>query len=113
MQTSPDLIYHITPIKAWEEAQAAGSYHAASLDSEGFMHASTSAQIVHTANHYYRGQHGLALLSIDPRKVRAEIRYENLAGGKECFPHIYGPLVLEAVMRVEVIEPGPDGTFSA
>lgn len=113
MHTSPDLIYHITPIKEWEEAQAAGSYHAASLESEGFMHASTSAQIVHTANHYYRGQHGLALLSIDPRKVQVEIRYENLVGGEERFPHIYGLLAVEAVVGVEPIEPGPDGTFLA
>jgi uncharacterized protein (DUF952 family) len=113
MQLSPDLIYHITALKDWEAAQAAGSYRADSLQSEGFIHASTAAQVIHTANRYYQGQHGLILLAIDPAKVSVEIRYENLTGGEERFPHLYGPLALDAVVRVEPIEPGPDGTFTA
>jgi len=113
MQLSPDLIYHITPFKDWETALSAGSYRADSLGSDGFIHASIASQIIDTANRYYRGQHGLALLAIDPQKVQVEIRYENLIGGEERFPHIYGPLALDAVVRVEPIEPGPDGTFIA
>ena len=28
------------------------------------------------------------------------------------FPHLYGPLPVEAVIRVTAYRPGPDGTFS-
>ncbi len=111
MINPPDLIYHITARTAWEAALAAGSYRADSLDSQGFIHASTGAQVIHTANRYYPGQHGLVLLCINAHLVSVEIRYENLEGGPERFPHIYGLLALEAVVEVQPFEPGPDGTF--
>ncbi len=43
------------------------------------------------------------LLHIDANKVEATIRDENLDGGDELFPHIYGPLPVEAVVSVEPI----------
>lgn len=111
MNNPPDLIYHITAKTDWEAALAAGAYRANSLDSQGFIHASTGAQVVHTANRYYPGQHGLVLLCIDAHLVSVEIRYENLEGGQELFPHIYGPLPLDAVVEARPFEPGPDGIF--
>jgi uncharacterized protein (DUF952 family) len=52
------------------------------------------------------------LLEIDARQVRAEIRYENCEGGQEAFPHIYGALNLDSVVRVLTFEPGEDGRFA-
>ena len=106
------IIYHITHAAAWADAQARGSYTADSLASEGFIHCSDPAQIVATANRYYPGQHGLLLLAIAPARVTAEIRFENLTGGSELFPHIYGPLNLDAVTAVLPFDPGPNGTFT-
>jgi len=42
----------------------------------------------------------LILLVIDPRKVDAEVVFENGNGRMEPFPHLYGPLPLEAVESV-------------
>jgi len=39
------------------------------------------------------------------------VRYENLEGGNELFPHIYGPLPLEAISEALPFEPKPDGYF--
>ena len=111
METSPDLIYHIASRTDWEAALATGSYRADSLASQGFIHASTQAQVLRTANRYYYGQRGLLLLSIDPSRVTAEIRYESAEGSQERFPHIYGPLALDAVVSVQAFEPEPDGAF--
>jgi uncharacterized protein (DUF952 family) len=36
--------------------------------------------------------------------VSAEIRHENLDAGDEVFPHIYGPLNLDAVVKVKSYE---------
>jgi len=68
--------------------------------------------VVQVANQRFRGQSGLGLLFIDTDKVDAEIIYENLEGGQELFPHIYGELNCDAVARVAKFEPGVDGYFT-
>jgi uncharacterized protein (DUF952 family) len=105
------IIYHITTAEAWAEGLASQSYASHSLASEGFIHCSTPTQIVDTANRYYAGQHGLLLLAIATERVKAEIRSENLIGGSELFPHIYGALNPDAVSDVYAFEPEPDGRF--
>jgi uncharacterized protein (DUF952 family) len=44
------------------------------------------------ASALFAGKSGLVLLTIDPVLAHAEIRHENLDGGDELFPHIYGSL---------------------
>ncbi len=105
-------IFHITRSADWQKALEEGAYQADTLASQGFIHCSTRAQVVSVANRFYLGQHGLVLLEIDSRRVQPEIRRENLEGGTELFPHIYGPLNLEAVEKVVAFEPGDDGQFS-
>ncbi|HEX7394116.1 MAG TPA: DUF952 domain-containing protein [Anaerolineaceae bacterium] len=107
-----DLL-HITRKEDWLKALADGCYRADSLASQGFIHCSSPAQVVATANRYYHGQHGLVLLGIDSNLVQAEVRMENLEGGKDIFPHIYGPLNLEGVVKVSEFEPDRDGNFGA
>ena len=85
-------IYHIIAQTAWEEAQCVGSYHAASLDSEGFIHLSNAEQVLRVANAFYSGQTDLLLLVVDADNVAAELRYEPPAEAPESterFPHIY------------------------
>jgi len=48
------------------------------------------------------------LLTIDPTKLRAEVRVEAVPGG-ERFPHLYGPLPLDAVTHVAAVPVGTDG----
>ena len=105
-------IFHITKSEEWEKAKRDGRYEAPSLVSEGFIHCSTSHQVIRTANRLFLGQSGLVLLEIDPRQVKAEIKYENCEGGEEAFPHIYGPLDLNSVTRVLAFKPGEDGSFA-
>ena len=105
-------IFHITKRGEWESAEPAGIYWTPTLASEGFIHCSRSEQVIRTANRLFRGQAGLVLLEIDTRRVSAEIRYENCEGGQEAFPHIYGALNLDAVVRVLAFEPGEDGSFA-
>jgi uncharacterized protein (DUF952 family) len=102
------LILHIAHEDAWQAAQSAGVYRLESLDTEGFIHCSTLAQAVDTASRYYRGVSGLVLLCIDERRLTAECRYE---GATERFPHIYGPLNLDAVVRVVPFPCAADGSF--
>ena len=104
------LLLHITTRSHWQTAQQEGVYRAASLETEGFIHCSTPAQVVSTANAYYHGQSGLVLLYIETDRVNAEIRYEMAHG--ESFPHLYGALNLNAVTQAIGFEPDADGNFT-
>jgi uncharacterized protein (DUF952 family) len=106
------IIFHITKREAWESAKASGTYRTEMFPIEGFIHCSTREQVITVADVRFRGQTGLVLLSIDTDKVTPEIRYENLEGGQQLFPHIYGELNVDAVVHVTRFEPRADGCFT-
>jgi len=108
------IIFHIAQQEAWakREDSAVGYYRPEMFPVEGFVHCSRRDQVVKVADIRFRGQKGLVLLCIDTDKVIAEIRYENLEGGQELFPHIYGEINTNAVVRVAEFEPGEDGYFA-
>lgn len=105
------IILHITRRTTWEAATAVGRYEADTLVRQGFVHCSKPEQVVDVANLLFRGQRGLVLLAIDTDRVKAPIRFENLEGGRKLFPHIYGPLNLDAVAKILPFEPREDGLF--
>ena len=94
------MIFHIATRDVWDEAARAGSYRADTLETEGFIHCSTAEQVAEVANVRFRGREDLVLLWIDETKARAEIKWEDASDGSGTFPHIYGPLDVEAVERV-------------
>ena len=106
------MIYHITTRDAWEQPHPDGLHRDPSLETEGFIHCSTLEQLAGSANRHFAGRTGLVILAIDPKRVQARIVYENLYGGEQQFPHIYGPLEQDAVTSVIDFPPGPDGVFS-
>jgi uncharacterized protein (DUF952 family) len=106
-----ERILHITNERAWAEAKAKGVYAAGSLPTEGFIHCSTPSQIVWVANQRFRGRTDLVLLHIDPSQLTAKVVYENLEGGEQLFPHVYGAIPLSAVVDVTPFLPSKDGIF--
>jgi uncharacterized protein (DUF952 family) len=107
------FIYHLTRRSAWKAARENGSYSAESLTREGFIHCSKEEQVCRVANSFYHGQHDLVLLEIDPQRLDCEVHWEPGSDKPdELFPHIYGPLNLEAVLRIVDYLPGKDGAFS-
>jgi uncharacterized protein (DUF952 family) len=110
------MILHIVGKSEWVEAVGRGSYAPSSLLAEGFVHCSTLAQVIATANRFYRGQHELVVLCIEEERLAVELRYEASAGtrgeGKsERFPHLYGALNVDAVVRVVELPCEADGSF--
>jgi len=122
------MIVHLTTKTDWKAAQEVGTYRAESLETQGFIHCSTSEQILGVANSFYRGIPALVLLWIDPGRVLAEVRWEapihpaartldSTRGERppdknaELFPHIYGPINLEAVIGVVDFLPDAEGVF--
>jgi uncharacterized protein (DUF952 family) len=105
------MILHIAQQDDWEVALESGFYEGPTLASEGFIHASTTAQVVAVANRIFLGRRDLVLLVIDEHRLSAEVRPENLEGGSELYPHIYGPMECEAVESVLPFAPESDGRF--
>ena len=113
------MIYHITSLAAWNEARQRGDYRADSLGTEGFIHCSTQEQVLPVAEKYYKGQDSLLLLVIEPARLSSDLKWEPPAGGApppgvpddSLFPHIYGPINLEAVVQVFDLQSQPDGKY--
>lgn len=107
-----DFILHATTRTAWSAAQKSGEYVSDSLAGDGFIHCSKPDQIIRVANIVFNGQHGLVLLVIKTALLSSELRWEPGADlATELFPHIYGPINLDAVVDALEFEPGPDGRF--
>ena len=105
------MIYHIAQNSDWVEALNAGIYLCESLESEGFIHCSTETQVIRTANRIFTGRTDLILLQIDEESLIPPLVYESAKDAEEQFPHIYGPINLDAITRVEKFLPQPDQTF--
>jgi uncharacterized protein (DUF952 family) len=110
------MILHITSKQDWSDAQARGEYIAPSLATEGFIHFSTDKQAIHVANAFYRGHSDLVLLVVDESRLKPELKWEAPAGPPtdtiskaDLFPHLYGPLNLDAVTSVLDFPPEADG----
>lgn len=101
------LIFHITSRQDWEDAKKAGQYTAASLETEGFIHLSQASQVVRVANLFYRGVKDLVLLEVNEEKLRSTLKYEPVE--QDVYPHLFGPLNLDAVMAVYDFPEGPQG----
>jgi len=110
------VIFHIAIRADWEAALHIGSYAPPSLGAEGFIHCSTRAQIISTANLFYRGRRDLMLISIDETRLGAPLSYEAPASAQDAraaslFPHIYGALNLDAVTGADPFPCSSDGSF--
>jgi len=105
------ILYHITDNQQWSDALDTGVYTPDAFAADGFIHCSTESQVVVVANRFYADCKDLLLLIIDAELVAAPIIFENLEAGSELFPHIYGPLNIEAVLKVTSFVPNEAGCF--
>lgn len=105
------MIYHLLPRARWERQPPDELYSAASLADEGFIHCTAERDwLLRVANHFYRDEPGeWVALVIDEARVSSEIRWEMADGHR--FPHIYGPLNLDAIIHSVSLPRGEDGEF--
>jgi uncharacterized protein (DUF952 family) len=100
-------IFHIAERPDWESAQATGgpyeiSTRGRTLADVGFIHASRDEPQVRAVRQaFYADTDDLVLLVIDPKGL--DVRHEPV--GDDVYPHIYGPIPLEAVIEVRPLPP--------
>ncbi|MDA0264670.1 MAG: DUF952 domain-containing protein [Chloroflexi bacterium] len=103
------LIFHLTYKEAWESARPTGEYAAPSLAEEGFIHCSKDIpQLLKVAARLYPGETALMVLDVDLDKLTSPLKHEPSRSG-EIYPHIYGKLNAEAVVRERALNVDSDG----
>jgi len=103
----PEHIFHIAMPQHWETAQAAGVYSMSTRDvtiaDEGYMHASFERQVSATLERFYQDVPSACVLVIDTRRIVSaglKVVVEQLGRAPEPFPHVYGNVPLDAIVRV-------------
>lgn len=103
-----NYIFHIARQKEWEAARELGEYRIStlgqSLDEIGFIHCSFEDQVSVIGKSSYRNLPDLVLLQIDCSLLASELKVEKV--NEHLYPHIYGPLNIDAVSKVSSIKFG-------
>jgi uncharacterized protein (DUF952 family) len=93
-------LFHITSEAEAVEARRTGEYVPQAFEAEGFIHCSYGHQVQGTLIRIFKGRTDLVVFEIDPAELPCRVIDENLEGGTELFPHIYGKLPMSAVVRI-------------
>ena len=106
------IIYHLCPVEYYEAASDQSDYVPADYAREGFIHCTRGVvQVAVVANRYYRGDpRPFQVLVIDENRLTAQLKNELAADGL-LYPHIYGPLNRDAILKIAPMPRLPDGTF--
>ncbi len=91
-------IIHIVEAKSWQKVQDQSQYFGDSYKSQGFIHCCLPEQVDFVINTWFPGREDLLLLEINSEKLLARLVFENLEGGEEKIPHIYGPINKDAII---------------
>lgn len=99
-------ILHLAIESEWQAAVDADEPYdrstiGVSLAEEGYIHCSFPEQVAATAERYYAGRDDVIVLVVDPDRLGAPVVVEDLSGSGQSFPHVYGPIPVDAVVAVE------------
>ena len=92
-------IFHITCQSTWQEAKHHTFYEGDTMSVDGFIHCCLLEQIEDVLLNWFKGKHDVVILEIDPEILLSPVKYENLEAGSEMFPHVYGPINVDAVIN--------------
>ncbi|HEY6063768.1 MAG TPA: DUF952 domain-containing protein [Chitinophagaceae bacterium] len=97
------IIYHVTTKEGWIAAKQKGYYEHPSLKDEGFIHCSHEHQLAGVLERYFAGKTGLLRLVIDTDKLNSKFVFDWSPSLADTFPHVYGPVNVDAVIKTEDI----------
>jgi len=98
------VIYHIADRQTYESQAVSGYYSIETLQTEGFIHCCGNEEdLLEVANFIFKGHEDLVVLMINVARLRSQLKWEKAPGDKKpdrLFPHIYGPINLDAVDKL-------------
>jgi uncharacterized protein (DUF952 family) len=110
-----DPIYHVAPRSELKAGMRAETYVPGGFTTDGFVHCSaTREEVLAVCQAYYRSvTEPLLLLRIEPLQLTSRLLFEpSSPAGSEppgiapgtLFPHVYGPIDLQAISGVGQLE---------
>lgn len=105
MSERPAILFHFASRRDWAEAQSSEHYRAPSLASEGFIHCATRSQIPGVIRRHLQGRTDLVRLTLDAARLEPALRYEWSDASRDEYPHVHGPIPMNAVIAVELFDP--------
>ncbi|MFT5163103.1 MAG: hypothetical protein ACI9FJ_001688 [Alteromonadaceae bacterium] len=103
-------IYLLGSQSEYDQSIIVGALERDSLYSEGFIHASPASQLNRVANKHYRDVVNPLLIMLDISKIDPQVKWEPATGG--LYPHIFGPVNIDAVAKIQQLSKGRDGSFT-
>lgn len=97
------MIYHIVAKTYWETFADKDLYFPADYKEEGFIHCSKREQVKGSVLKHFKGDYELLLLHLEESKITSKLIEEPSRSGK-LFPHIYGGLNKDAVVKIEPLD---------
>lgn len=97
-------IIHLMTEEVWRTVKNSPIYIGDTFSEQGFIHCCLPNQVDAVIKKWFPGRDDIKLLSIDTEKLSANLVLENLEGGEELFPHIYGPLNMDAVVETMTVK---------
>ncbi len=101
------MLLHIVDRAHWEASTAAGEHTGSTRDTDlaqaGFIHLCTDVQVGGVLERFYAGVDDLLVLHVDESRLTAPVVFEPAPGTTELFPHLYGPLNLDAVVATSSV----------
>jgi uncharacterized protein (DUF952 family) len=99
-------IFHLATASAWHAAQIEGTYTVSTIGLDltevGFIHCSQAEQVAGVHQRFYRDvTEPLVLLTIDTDLLTAPWQLDDVPGQPLPFPHVYGPIDIDAVVTAE------------
>lgn len=105
-----DALVHLITPDDLAVARRTGHVAPPSLDEQGFVHLCAPAQLGDVIRRHGDGWDVVLILELDPSALAHELRWEESHPG-EHYPHLYGPLPLDAVVGVTPWRRMSDGTW--
>jgi uncharacterized protein (DUF952 family) len=103
------MTYKICTGNEWRQLQENRRFFGSPDDlRDGFVHLSGPDQVASTASKFFAGRTDLVLLTINPDRLGQALRWEASRSGT-LYPHLYAPLLLDAVVGATPLPLGPDG----
>jgi len=105
-----DVSYlHLVPAPVWE-ATTGDTYLPEAFAGEGFIHCTIGdAELVAAANRFYTDDpRPFLVLALDPERLTSPVTIED---PRSVFPHIHGPLNIDAVTGTRRVRRDASGAF--
>lgn len=106
---TPTTAYKVLLADEMAALERDGRFAGSAVDlADGYIHLSTAEQLTETVDKHYAGRDDLHVVAVDLDAHGDHVRFEPSRGGAP-FPHLYAPMLLEAVVAYGPLQRDADG----